>query len=297
MLARPLRIPRSSPFHVCTRTIVSVEPPRIYPQKTVPRVYSERKTFLFNQYTRLFKTSDTSPLIFLQYTDFSIPRLIQLRRDIAQAAAKHVTPPPPSLASPTPAPIPAELELPTLTIIRTSLFGAALRDYSPIDVDQSQQIAELVNGTLAVLSLPNLNPPQLNAILRILARTVPVRKPKTPEELAEAKKVAEATFVPGRRPKRQRPKPTPELKLVGALIEGRVFGVEGVQDVAKLPTLDTLRAQLVGLLSAPASQLAMILSEASGGKLARTLEGLKKSLEEESEGETGQDGTPGAPPS
>ena len=51
--------------------------------------------------------------------------------------------------------------------------------------------------------------------------------------------------------------------------------------VAKLPTLDTLRAQLVGLLSAPATQLAMVLSEASGGKLARTLEGLKKSLEED----------------
>jgi len=51
--------------------------------------------------------------------------------------------------------------------------------------------------------------------------------------------------------------------------------------VSKLPTLDTLRAQVVGLLSAPASQLAMILGEASGGKLARTLEGLKIGLEEE----------------
>ena len=56
--------------------------------------------------------------------------------------------------------------------------------------------------------------------------------------------------------------------------------------VADLSTLDALRAQIVGLLSAPAAQLAMVLSEASGGKLARTLEGFKKSLEpEEQDGE------------
>ena len=52
------------------------------------------------------------------------------------------------------------------------------------------------------------------------------------------------------------------------------------EDVAKLPTSDVLRAQLVGLLSAPSAQLAAVLSQASGGTLARTLEGLKKSLEE-----------------
>jgi ribosomal protein L10 len=69
--------------------------------------------------------------------------------------------------------------------------------------------------------------------------------------------------------------------LLGALIEGRVFVAEGVRDVAKLPTLDTLRAQIVGLLQSPAVQLALVLQEASGGRLARTLEGLKKGLEED----------------
>ena len=86
--------------------------------------------------------------------------------------------------------------------------------------------------------------------------------------------------VPGRKMKRQRPVLDPELTLVGALIEGRVFSVEKVKDVSKLPTLETLRQQIVGLISSPAVQLAMVLGEASGGKLARTLEGLKKGLEE-----------------
>ncbi len=289
-MARQFRI--AQPTTTCcilSRSIVSVSSPVVFPKKPIPRVYSERKTYPYNQYTRLFKDSSTSPLVFLQHTDFSIPRLIQLRGEIAQAARRHVIPPP-SLASPTPGAIIPEPELPKLTIIRTSLFGVALRDFNPIDVSSSDEIAKLVTGGLAVLTLPNLNPPQLNAILTAMSRAIPPRKPKTSDELEQAKKDAEAAFVPGRRPKRQRPVPIPELKLVGALIEGRVFKAEGVQDVAKLPTLDTLRAQLVGLLSAPATQLAMVLSEASGGKLARTLEGLKKSLEEEQ----GQNPGPGA---
>ena len=130
------------------------------------------------------------------------------------------------------------------------------------------------------LSFPSLDPPQLKAVLRALSRAVPPRKPKTQQDIEEEKKAAEAAFVPGRRPKRQRPTPVPDLKLLGALIEGRLFKAESVQSVADLPTLDTLRAQIVGLLSAPAAQLSMVLSEASGGKLKRTLEGFKKSLEE-----------------
>lgn len=145
-------------------------------------------------------------------------------------------------------------------------------------------IAQLVEGGLAVLAFPSFDPPQMQAILRALSRAVPPRVPKTEAELAQARKDAEAAFVPGRRQKRQRPTPVPELRVVGALVEGRVFGPAGVGEVTQLPTLETLRAQLVGLLSAPAMQLAMVLGEAGGARLARTLEGLKKSLEEDQGG-------------
>lgn len=131
-------------------------------------------------------------------------------------------------------------------------------------------------GGLMILSLPTLDPPKLSAILRALERSVP--KPKTKEV---GKKAGEDDgHIPGRKQKRQRPMLDPELVVLGALIEGRVFGVEGVRNVASLPTLDTLRSQIVGLLSSPAVQLAAVLGEASGGRLARTLEGLKKGMEE-----------------
>ncbi|KAI0931629.1 hypothetical protein AcV7_001038 [Taiwanofungus camphoratus] len=276
MFARSPRLSSSSSALRHVRTyVVSIEPPRVYPNKTVPRVYSERKTYLYNQYTRLFQSSYTCPLIFFQHTDFSVPRLIQLRRDVAAANARHASTP--SLAGPSPAPV---VEPPTLTILRTSIFGVALRDFVPIDEQATKQISKMVDGGLAVLSFPTLNPPQLNAILRALARAVPPRAPKTRAQMDLERKEAEAAFVPGRRPKRQRPTPVPDLKVVGALIEGRVFEAPGLTEVSRLPTLEMLRAQLVGLLSAPAAQLAMVLGEASGGKLARTLEGFKKSLEE-----------------
>jgi ribosomal protein L10 len=268
---------------------LSVKPPRVYENKPSPRVYSEKKTFLYYQYLRLFESTAQSPLIFLQHNKFSVPRLIKLRKEIAQAASRHAIPPP-SLANPGPNPVqvtPIPTHSPTLSVIRTSLFGVALRDFAPIDADKSEEIAQTVQGGLAVLSLPVFNPPQLQAILRALERSVPKPKPPTAEELKQAAALkAQDPPNPGRRVKRLRKTHEPELTLMGALIEGRVFKAEGVKEVAKLPTLGTLHAQIVGLLRSPGAQLAAVLSEASGGKLARTLEGLKKSLEEETETET-----------
>jgi len=171
---------------------------------------------------------------------------------------------------------------PVLTSIRTSIFGAALRDFPGANSDDVETMIGDATGTFCVLSLPSFDPPQLEAILRTLDRTVPPRPPKTPEELKkelEEKNADPAT--PGRRVKRQRRILSPELKLMGAVVDGKVFLPQGIKEVAKLPSLDTLRAQLIGLLSAPANQIAGVLGEASGGRLARALEGLKKGLEEE----------------
>ena len=273
MLSLLSRGPLTSVPRTARGYVVSVKQPRIYEGKPTPRRYGVHKTFLYNQYTRMLEASDNSPIIFLQHTNFSAQRLQILRRDIATANTKFSV----SLSSPTPAPVDAGA--PTLSVIRTSLFGVALRDFAPLDADKASQIAGLVQGGLAVLTLPSFNPPQLDAILRALDRSVPQKKPGA-EQSKPTKPQDDPNFIPGRKMQRVKPILTPELSVMGALIERRVFGMEGVRDVSKLPTLDTLRAQIVGLLSSPAVQLAAVLSEASGGKLARTLEGLKKGLEE-----------------
>jgi len=184
----------------------------------------------------------------------------------------------PSLANPT-----SEASLPTLTVVRTNIFGVALRDRAGIDKSAVKKMVKGTKGSFALLTMSNFHPPQLKAILAAMAKSAPPKKPKSQEEIEQEQAAKKADPAqPGRRMKRVRPIRTPELKVVGALIEDRVYIKGAVADVCKLPTLDALRSQIVGLLGSATSQLAAVLAQASGGSLARTLEGFKKGLEEES---------------
>ncbi|KAG7099871.1 hypothetical protein E1B28_001674 [Marasmius oreades] len=265
---------------------ILVKEPNPLPGKTYPRVFSGKKLFQYKWYTRILQeTRDGSPLIFLHHDSFSANRLKKLRNDIGAAARKHhATQQKASLDAPRPI---TETDLPTLTVIRTGVFGAALRAQEGVSLSDIDTMLNNTPGNYAVLQLPTLDPPYLSAVLRAMDRTVPPRPPKTPEELAKELAARNADpETPGRRVKRQRAQLTPDLKVMGALLEGKVFLPQGVKDVSALPRLDTLRAQIIGLLSAPGAQLAGVLSQAAGGQLARTLEGLKKSLEEEQNGTT-----------
>ena len=53
------------------------------------------------------------------------------------------------------------------------------------------------------------------------------------------------------------------LKLIGGIMDNEVLDQAGVQNVASLPTLDEARANIVGILNAPASKLVSILLEYS----------------------------------
>ncbi|KAJ7070665.1 hypothetical protein C8F01DRAFT_1107270 [Mycena amicta] len=252
---------------LCRHYAISVVPAKIPTGMSLPRHFQGKKAYQYSWYTRMLDSSATSPLLVLYHNDFTAQRLAKLRRDISAASTRLKTTEP---SSP-----------PLLTVIRSGIFGAALRDYPTLDNAQIAQMTEGVSGALAVLSLPVLDPPQLKAILRTFNRTVPARKPKTPEELKKEQEEKNADPAnPGRRIKRARQLVDPELRVLGALLDGQVLLPPRVQEVSELPTLQTLREQILGLLSAPGTQLAMTLSEASGGRLARTLEGLRRGLEE-----------------
>ena len=49
------------------------------------------------------------------------------------------------------------------------------------------------------------------------------------------------------------------LKLLGGIMDNEILDQAGVQNVANLPTLDEARANIVGILNAPASKLISIL--------------------------------------
>jgi ribosomal protein L10 len=256
---------------------ISVQLPKAPKGNTKQRVFKDKKAFQFNWYTRILQTSTKAPVLILHHHDFTAKRLKELRADISTAFRKSSA----SLSSPRTSP-PAfapSLE-PTLTVVRTGIFGAALRELPNINLQDVERMINNQAGSFAVLAFPSFYPPQLTAVLRAMDRSVPPKRPKTEEELKQELEAKNADPAqPGKRMKRVRQIRIPELKLMGAILENRVFLPSGVKDISKLPTLDTLRAQVVGLLSSPASHFVAILSEASGGKLVRTLEGFKQSME------------------
>lgn len=56
-----------------------------------------------------------------------------------------------------------------------------------------------------------------------------------------------------------------KLKVVGGVLSGKAISKNDVEALASLPPFDTLRAQLIGAISAPASNIVGVLNAAVGG--------------------------------
>jgi large subunit ribosomal protein L10 len=63
-------------------------------------------------------------------------------------------------------------------------------------------------------------------------------------------------------------KTTDRFEILGGAMGGTVLDVNGIKALAELPSLDQLRATLVGLIQAPASKIARTVAE-PGAQLAR----------------------------
>jgi len=63
-------------------------------------------------------------------------------------------------------------------------------------------------------------------------------------------------------------KTTDKIEIVGGAMGTQVLNAEGIKALASMPSLDELRAKLVGLVQAPATKIAQ-LSTAPAAKLAR----------------------------
>ena len=59
-----------------------------------------------------------------------------------------------------------------------------------------------------------------------------------------------------------------KLEIVGGAMGDTVLDVDGIKALAALPSLDELRAKIVGLIQAPASKIARTVAE-PGAQLAR----------------------------
>ncbi len=61
-----------------------------------------------------------------------------------------------------------------------------------------------------------------------------------------------------------------KLLVIGGAFSDQMLDVDGIQSLAKLPSLDETRAQIVSLLATPATRIAGVM-QASAGQLARVM--------------------------
>ena len=69
-----------------------------------------------------------------------------------------------------------------------------------------------------------------------------------------------------------------KLTIVGGSLDGKMLDKAGIEALATMPSLDELRAKLVGLLNAPATKLARV-SQAPAAKLARVIQARADQLQ------------------
>ena len=213
--------------------------------------FSERKTFLFNKYQRMMRENEL--VVLFHAENLNVKLLSEIRRQVS-----HIKVPDADLARLEALNHGAPWTWPAsaFTMARTGLLRPVCRR----DTAESIQALEpYLHGQMAMLTCPVLSPEYVGKVLRAIERPV----------------TAAANDVDP-----QSEKKAPLLRPLVAVAErARVIDAKSLPAFTQLPNLATLRAQLVGLLSAPGTQLAGILSQAGGGELAATLEARRRDLE------------------
>ncbi|PWZ02409.1 hypothetical protein BCV70DRAFT_63886 [Testicularia cyperi] len=210
-----------------------------------PRKYPAKKAFLYDQYVRLLSQSQL--LVVLQHNNLSVAEFAKLRSDIAAVKLPE-----------------SQTDKARLNVVRAGLMKAATRKLARSNPAMAE-LRPALSGPIALLTCSHLSPSYLSALFNVVDRALGHAPPRAPPAGQPHPVVANAN---------------PRLVPLAALMEGkRLMQIPATRDVGRIGSLDQLRAQIVGLLSAPGQQLAGVLSQASGSQLALTLEGRKRDLE------------------
>lgn len=217
------------------------------------RVYTPRKAFLLGEYARLL--SQSKLVVLLQHNNLSVSDMSKVRRDIAAVAL------PEGVQG-------GEEAKAKLTVVRTGLLKPVVRSSSQASV---QSLEGALSGPIALLTCSHLSPAYLGSVLSVLDRALGAGR-ATPKPTTSSAHPPVTAGVNTRL--------TPLAALVEADDIGRLklLDLPALRDVGLLPGLEELRAQVVGLLSAPAAKLASTLDQASGKAVLQTLDARRREL-------------------
>jgi large subunit ribosomal protein L10 len=130
-----------------------------------------------------------------------------------------------------------------MTVAQTTALRVKMRD-----AGASFKVSK---NSLAKLAIANTNYAGIDDLL-----TGPVALATSVDPVAAAKIAVEFA------------KTNPKLEIVGGAMGAMVLNAEGITALASMPSLDELRAKLIGLVQAPATKIAQ-LATAPAAKLAR----------------------------
>ena len=150
----------------------------------------------------------------------------------------------------------------TFTIARTGVLSALCKEVA-------DPLRGHLVGPTALVTAPSLEPAYLGKVLHAIERSI--RSSRREED-------------------RNRVVKQPTMKLQVGWMDGeRLVGQQEVERIVKMPSLDVLRGQVVGMLEDGARQVVGVLGAGSGG-LLRTLRGLEEGLK----GDVPQESSPPA---
>jgi hypothetical protein len=179
---------------------------------------------------------------------------------------------------------------PAVHLAIKDVFGAIARH--PMFGDMpgvSYLVDAFPKGQVLLVGFPTYDAATLTAFLRTLKQYE--RKP------ARAAKAEAPNALPGRSTIGRGESKAKRLDFVAGLLYGRYLSSEALADLAAIPSLDTVHGQLVGAVADVAGrqlvgtlanvasagrQIVGVLSQAGGGDVLNTLEGRRRTLEEES---------------
>ncbi|KAI9591391.1 hypothetical protein BDF19DRAFT_272078 [Syncephalis fuscata] len=214
--------------------------------------FPERKEYLFTHYRDIMSSNSrlaAGGVLVLQHNNMTSAELVNLRSELRAAFANTTAMVPMSTDTTDPNAI--------LEVARVAIMRAAIPRQPSFDALR----AWLCGPTCLV----RLAAAPIDASNDATATTDPVPNAADP---ATIKRVLAAL------------QKNRKLILLGGRFDAQWFSADGIRRVSDLPDIQTLRAELLALLSAPAQQLTSLL-ERVPSDLARTLEAHQKNLQEE----------------
>lgn len=245
---------RPSLSRPATTASPSLSPSPAQPRSS-PRRYPLRKRFLFEAYSHMFRANEV--LLLFKHDSLTPKEWNAVRAGLMKVAAKD--------------PKAAEGKHKVkIEVLRTGLLPPVVRKL-PFPSTSKRLISPHLNGPLLALTQSSLSPPILAKSLDVLAKHSVLPS-------------AAQTALIATRKKSDPPLNVDRLPFVLALVNGQPVDKTSLDRIKKLPSLDQLRGQIVGLVGMTAGRLAGTLSQAAGGKLLRTVEGYRIGLEKAQEG-------------